>query len=151
MKNIKLFLFTYILGATLLVSCTKSIDSAPAPANANKEAMSCLIDGQVFTAKANAVVQPAFINISATQKDGVALDMYIAGRNVGYYEIGGGAASTAAIGPNNGTNQSSGHVVITSIDNNNKTVSGTFNFTVIRNNDNTRKTVTNGTFTDVSF
>jgi hypothetical protein len=149
MKSIKSLFFLYMVLGLTFVSCTKTRYVSPAPA---KEAyMTCLVDGEPWTAKATVAMQSAFTDIRAIKPNGQMIELYLGGRLPGYYEIGPGNGNTASIGPNDGSDQAKGYAVITSLDRDNRLISGTFNFTVVLGHENSKRTITNGTFTNVPY
>lgn len=125
-------------------------------------------DSQTYIAdNATAVVQDGFINISATRGDkrelititlfGDTTGTYPIGVTIGNLEVNGAAYTTDSTSGNGDTwvgatdfTESQGEVIITEIDSENKTISGSFSFTGHHPTLGIKE-FTNGSFSNISF
>jgi hypothetical protein len=123
------------------------------------------IDGQqwVADAAAGATVESGIIGIYGISKDKKQFVITLSGTASGTYKLDQVLLNAAALTDSNDTNlnafasnqgdstQAGGTVIITKIDQDKKTISGTFQIKVFREMDNKGKVLTEGIFEDLSF
>lgn len=153
-------------------SCQKEIDfDATNPTNPNPPAgatgnMKAKFNGTQWIANkgAGASRMGGLINITGFSTDRKYLTITLADSGVHRYILSDATINVAAYIDSNDANQfaltsnqgvfpttSGGEVTITSIDTAKKTISGTFSFKLYRDVDNAAKTVTEGSFTNLTY
>ena len=148
----KKFFFLFLVLATAFASCKKD-DTTP------NGSMTAVIDGDNWQGKASAVMQAGLTNISGVADDGSVLTLTLMGQAEGEYLLGEGgdhagvftkgtAAETFA---SNQGNDAQAFVNITSINEENSTLSGEFQFTAFNLLTGTQRVVASGKFSNVTF
>ena len=166
-------IFSVLLIAFYLTACQKEIAFSPNnPANPNPVTtavtgnLKAKFDGVQWTATKGAAASriQGLINITGISADRKLLTITLTDSGVHRYTLSDMTISVAALidstdpnpysfTSNQGTypSTSGGEVNITSIDTAKKTISGNFTFKVYRDIDNKGKTVTEGSFTNLSY
>lgn len=154
----KKFLAVFAVIGLLAASCADKGDGTPTIINPNAK-LTCKIDGASWTALTRVTTNTAggfSINGSALQSD--ALDITIAGETTGTYTLGTLQYSfTASYSPVASNTDSlytaiNGTVVLSTVDQTNRRISGTFNFNAINvKNSSLDIAVTEGVFESLSY
>ncbi len=150
----------------LLQSCQKEVDFSGSNSNNVSGDFRAKIDGSqwVATRGAGASRFSGFINISGIGLDKKTISITLSDSGVHHYTLDDASFNAAAYIDSNlanpinfSTNQgvnpgdAGGTVDITSIDTVNKKISGTFSFKVFRQMDGLQRTMTEGSFTNISY
>jgi hypothetical protein len=160
-----------ILGfAALLffISCQKEIstDSTGGTSNQPSGTLKMKIDGEEWTADkaAGAFLMNGVLNITGIGEDKKYLNITLTSVDPGTYELNQNARHVSSLVDSNATNKfpfttnasedeslASGTVIVTSVDKQKQTVSGTFELIMFRLTDSVKIVVTDGTFKDLPY
>lgn len=154
MKLSKLLGLLFI-GLTLLSSCKKD-NTTPAGT------LSVKLDGSTWSnTLATATILNGMTNISALGTNGDALTITLSAETAGTYTLSTTSAhasayvldqtGTSSAFTSNGSTSGGGRVVITEIDEANKTISGTFEFDVVRPTTQESHSFTEGVFSKIPY
>ncbi|MPM08079.1 hypothetical protein SDC9_54391 [bioreactor metagenome] len=154
----KKFFAVFVLIGLLVASCADDGDGTPTIINPNAK-LTCKIDGATWTALTRVTTNTAggfSINGSALQGD--ALDISIVGETTGTYTLGtlqyNFTASYSPVASNSDSLYTAinGTVVLTTVDQTARRISGNFNFNAINVKNNTLSiAVTDGVFESLSY
>ncbi|OFX44289.1 MAG: hypothetical protein A2046_13565 [Bacteroidetes bacterium GWA2_30_7] len=155
----KKLLFIHLALCFVVLSCKKDDNTNPQSIITNAS-MIAKIDGTSWNSVTRVTIQKSGIFlITGTSVDGKLIEITVKGTTIGTYNLLASMDSAAAqcgsiykpsINNNDSTYASkSGQVKISSIDTENKLISGTFNFVVT--NLEITKNITDGKFTDLKY
>jgi len=131
-------------------------------ANANRPLMTALVDGSTWRCpEPNARVSENQIIVYGTSAEGQTIQLTVFAGEKGLYTLSAANLHEGKLTPNTSANSTiystsfndggSGQVRISSINEDDRTISGSFNFRAYKEEDSGNKTVTNGEFTKIPY